>query len=105
MQFKICTERGKMTVKIKGDIDHHSADKMRESVEAAIKKERPAALVLDMSEVEFMDSSGFGFVMGRYKTVSSIGGKVSVTGCKDRIAKLLKMSGADRFVKIEGRVK
>ncbi len=105
MQFKINSEKGKMTVKIAGDIDHHSADPLREGVETAIKKDRPALLVLDMSGVDFMDSSGFGFVMGRYKTMDLSGGAVSVIGCKDRILKMLRLSGADKFVSIEGRTK
>ena len=94
-----------LTVRLPKEIDHHNAEEIRTEADRILQRKLVRVIVFDFKKTEFMDSSGFGFVMGRYKTVSSIGGKVSVTGCKDRIAKLLKMSGADRFVKIEGRVK
>ncbi len=105
MEYRILTQKGNMTVKILGDIDHHSAAPLREDVECAIKKDKPCTLIIDMSGVEFMDSSGFGFIMGRYKSMSASNGTVSVIGCRERILKLLKMSGTDKFVKIEGSKK
>ena len=56
-----------LTAYLDGEIDHHSAKNMRETIDAAIAELMPEMLVLDFKDVSFMDSSGIGLVMGRYK--------------------------------------
>ena len=103
MKYEVKSTDKTLYVRICGEIDHHAAAPLRDATDNAIRESAPNILVIDMSGVELMDSSGFGFVMGRYKLMSLSGGSVTVTGCKERILKLLKMSGADRYVSIEGR--
>ncbi|MEG1774675.1 MAG: anti-sigma factor antagonist [Oscillospiraceae bacterium] len=59
-----------------GEIDHHSAIEMRRQIDEAAERHRPRNLVLDFGGVTFMDSSGIGLVMGRYKLVGGWGGGV-----------------------------
>ncbi len=50
-------------------------------------------IVLDFSDVDFMDSSGIGVVLGRYKKLVKKGGRVYVAGCSNHMEKILDMAG------------
>ena len=64
-----------LTAYLKGELDHHSAAQMRTEIDLAIERNMPELLVLDFSGVSFMDSSGIGLVMGRYRILSRRGAK------------------------------
>ena len=83
----------KLTALLTGEIDHHTAGKMRDEIDAAIEFHRPACLVIDFGGVSFMDSSGIGLVMGRYKLMKSIGGTVRVENTPKPLRKVMKLSG------------
>ncbi len=80
------------------EIDHMSAEKIKREFEEYFIQGRIKNVIFDMSDVEFMDSSGIGMIMGKYKKVRYFGGKVAVTGVPVRIDKILKMSGVYSFV-------
>ena len=61
----------------------------------------PSMLILDMSGVSFMDSSGIGLVMGRYKAVKAFGGRVEVKNTSSQLKKVMKLAGLDRLASIE----
>ena len=90
-----------MTVFLDGEIDHHNARELREKIDIHLIKSEPNKLIIDFSGVSFMDSSGVGLVIGRYKNALSIGCKTAVTGLKERDKKILMMSGLQN--KIEFR--
>ena len=87
-----------MTIFLSGELDHHNASSLRTKADTGIIKNRPQSLILDFSGVTFMDSSGVGFVIGRYKTALNIGCRTAVTGLKDRDKKILMMSGMENKV-------
>lgn len=89
-----------VTAWLSGEIDHHSAKEMRETIDREIERWRPTLLILDFRDVSFMDSSGIGLVMGRYKNMSFIGGEVRVTNCSPCIYKVMKVAGLDRLAEI-----
>lgn len=76
-----------------GEIDHHTAAKLRDEIDEAMLAFHCRHLVLDMKRVSFMDSSGIGVVLGRYKKIRRKGGKLYVTGCSDYIERILHMAG------------
>lgn len=90
-----------MTVFLNGEIDHHNAPSIREITDTEFIKNRPSLLILNFSEVSFMDSSGVGLVIGRYALAEKYGCKTAVEGLKDRDRKILMMSGLQN--KIEFR--
>ena len=65
-----------LVAEICGDIDHHTAKYFRGEIDKAIRSHNPLTLILDYSQVTFMDSSGIGLVMGRYRIMSEMGGEV-----------------------------
>lgn len=89
----ISFEDNEMIAKLEGDIDHHSAKSMRDTIDELINKKAPAVLNLDFGGIQFMDSSGIGLIMGRYRLMKSLHGTVKVTNMPAHIEKLIKLSG------------
>lgn len=91
-------EEKKLTVRLSGEIDHHSAGGMRRRIDGEMLTREPEELILDFSQVSFMDSSAVGLVIGRYKKAASVGCKVAVEGLKERDKKIMLMSGLQNKV-------
>lgn len=89
-----------MFVYLEGEIDHHSAKGMRAEIDKKIEEEMPLAVILDFSSVSFMDSSGIGLVMGRYKIINASGGKITIANAPKPIKKVMQLSGLDKIAKI-----
>lgn len=92
---------GLLAVRILGEIDHHSALGLRQGIDALIAENRPSRLIMDLSRVDFMDSSGLGLILGRYAEVKKVGGDMVVLNPSKNVMKILKLAGADRMIKIE----
>ncbi len=97
MVFRAENRDNKLTVYLSGELDHHGAGKLRDEVDMVIERAKPKELVLDFADINFMDSSGIGFVMGRYRLMVSMGGTVKVTGLSDRMERVMKLAGLDRL--------
>ncbi|MCL2740039.1 MAG: anti-sigma factor antagonist [Oscillospiraceae bacterium] len=87
-----------LTIKIIGDLDHHVTNEIRSKIDENIDSQPPAKLIFDLSRVGFMDSSGIGIIMGRYKKVTAYGGTVAFSGIHTCIDKLVQMSGLLRII-------
>ena len=92
-------------VRLKGDVDHHSAKFMREEIDREIYKYQPSTVIMDLSAVEFMDCSGLGLILGRYTKVNMLGGVLKVANPTERIEDMLLMAGTDKLIPIEKGVK
>lgn len=95
------TAGASMTVALRGEIDHHGAVKMRTEIDKLIAEKKPNTLILDLEEIDFMDSSGLGLIMGRYKKMSEIGGELILRNPKPSILKICRLAGLGRFIKIQ----
>ena len=91
--MKIVQQDGSLTAFIQGEIDHHSAKNIRGQLDENLERLRPEQLFLDFSGVSFMDSSGIGLVMGRYKLAQQVGCRLKVVGMSPYIERLMKLSG------------
>lgn len=96
---------GILEVKLIGEIDHHSAVSVRSDIDALIFEKRPQKVVLDLSEISFMDSSGLGLIMGRYALVKDLGGTLSLRAPTVAVMKILSLAGMERMIKIEKSIK
>lgn len=76
-----------------GEIDHHSADRIRSDIDDELRLYDVKDLVFDFSDVTFMDSSGIGVVLGRYKKIRAMGGRVVIRNANSLVRKILEMSG------------
>jgi len=92
-----------VTAFLKGELDHHTARFMREEIDNAVELNMPTLLVLDFSEISFMDSSGIGLVMGRYRNLLKTGAALNISGAPPQIYKMLKLAGIEKLAQIEER--
>jgi len=89
-----------LIVHLDGELDHHSSEEVRNKIDSKYYDENLLNLVLDLRKVNFMDSSGIGLVMGRYKNCKEQGGNVSIVNTKNNIDKILEMSGLTKIIRI-----
>ena len=90
-----------MRARLSGEIDHHSSKEIREELDEAISRALPQKLVMDFTEVSFMDSSGIGLIMGRYKQISIFGGQLVIAGLSAQQKKVMRLAGLDRLCSFE----
>lgn len=82
-----------LTAQMQGEIDHHAAAEIRTKVDAYITGSNVQTLVMDFSQVSFMDSSGIGMVMGRYQNMKRLGGKLCIVGLQQSVKRIVEMAG------------
>ncbi|NGP43648.1 anti-sigma F factor antagonist [Bacillaceae bacterium SIJ1] len=82
-----------LCVRLVGELDHHAADELRETLVNRIAKHDTKHIVFNLEGLSFMDSSGLGVILGRYKQVQSIGGRVYVCAISAPVRRLFDMSG------------
>ena len=99
--FDITCEDASVVVSLSGEIDHHNASTLRTGVDKFIYEKRPQKLILDLSQIDFMDSSGLGFIMGRFTLVRELGGELSVRDPNAGVLRVCKLAGLERIVRIE----
>ena len=90
-----------LTVFLEGDIDHHNARSVRSKIDTKIYIQRPDELILDLSRVSFMDSSGLGLILGRFTKATELGIVFKVQNPTPQIKRILDLAGTERLVKIE----
>lgn len=83
---------------LSGELDQHMADRIRSSLNHNFLKEGITNIIFDFTEIEFMDSSGIGMILGRYKQVKKLGGQIYLTGCSQSLLRLVQLSGIERIV-------
>jgi len=86
-----------LIVSVTGDIDQHNASLIREQTDLRISHENVKKVIFDFSALDFMDSSGIGLVIGRYKLVSAIGGNVYIVVKKPTLKRLFELSGVKKI--------
>ena len=89
-----------LIVRVGGEIDHHNAVSVRTGIDEKIAAERPPRVMLELSGVDFMDSSGLGLIMGRYALIKRYGGKMAVLDPSPAVLKIIKLAGLERMVSI-----
>lgn len=100
MEIRLIGDKHTLLVNIDGELDHHMAGKIRETVDRKIKSTNAVNIIFDFTKVGFMDSSGVGVIMGRYKIAKMLGGRVIIFGAKKQTRRIIEMSGIDKIVKL-----
>ena len=91
MQLEKNRRGRELRVVLSGELDHHNAAIIREEVDRELDGS-VKLLTLDMSGITFMDSSGIGVVLGRYRRMSE-SGKLRIGGMSIYAEKILRMAG------------
>lgn len=90
-----------LLIRLNGELDHHTAEKLRKEAESAIKKHNINHIVLNLKELHFMDSSGLGVILGRYKQIQKKGGEMIICAISPPVKRLFDMSGLFKIVSLE----
>ncbi|GHU83850.1 anti-sigma F factor antagonist [Clostridia bacterium] len=98
MAGRATVSRDTVTVQLEGDLDHCSAERVRATLDALIADRSIKRLVIDLERMTFMDSSGIGVIIGRYRTLSRRGGSVAVRGASPQVDRIFQMSGLYQIV-------
>lgn len=93
LQIELEHVRKALVVRLRGELDHHSAETVRSKMEEAIAKGMATHVILSLKELNFMDSSGLGVILGRYKQITAKGGKMVVCDVSPTVYRLFEMSG------------
>lgn len=86
-------------VRLAGELDHYCAQSVRRELDSLIADRTVRWLILDFSRLQFMDSSGIGVILGRYRQLRDRGGQVGVVHMNEHIARIFHMSGMDRVIR------
>ena len=89
-----------LMVKMPEEIDHHKSSYISENADKFIVQKQVNHVVFDFEDTKFMDSSGIGIILGRYKKIACFGGKVFAIHADHRIRRLLMISGLHKIVEI-----
>lgn len=103
MKLEFKSDKDKLYVKIVGELDLSVASSFRLELDQNLDMKQARHLVLDFSQVDFIDSSGLGVILGRYKRLAEIGGTVQICGVPEQIEKILVLSGLNRIMDIKGQ--
>lgn len=101
MSIRIESDGETVTAFLEGEIDHHTAAEMREAIDAQLLGGTVKLLVLDFRDVTFMDSSGIGLVMGRYRQIRYNDGQLHIINTSPQIFKVMRIAGLERLARIE----
>lgn len=100
MKINFTTRAKNLIVSVTGELDQHKAASLREQIDLRIMHGNIKNLIFDFSNLDFMDSSGIGVIIGRYKLMRSTGGTVQIVTDKQSVKKLLELSGIKRIIGI-----
>ena len=105
MKPKVSIDDDIMTLMLFGELDHHAAGNVRETADALIPQKRPKELRMDFSGVSFMDSSGIGLIMGRYRMMQLYGGILRVINIPESLRRIMILSGLGALDIMESEVR
>lgn len=91
-----------LIVAVIGEIDHHETKELRVVIDREIDHVLPDKIIFDFSRTAFMDSSGLGLILGRYRKAHAQGVELEIVNPSDKILKILKMAGIDKFITVKG---
>ncbi len=100
LQVKFSNKGSILIVGIIGELDHHSAQYIRDKIDAEMIKATTKNIIFDFSKVTFMDSSGIGVIMGRYKNIQKLNGKAVIVSVNSQIKRIFDMSGLFRIMPV-----
>ncbi len=96
MHYEICGQC--LIIYVTADLDHHAVSILRDKSDRMIQAGNAKHVIFDFENVDFMDSSGIGLIMGRYKKVMFVGGKAAVTHVSGNVDRIFRISGLYKII-------
>lgn len=100
MQIELEMHRHVLLVRIEGELDHHTADQLRTAIETELNRDIATVVLLSLAGLTFMDSSGLGVILGRYRRLSQRGGTLAACCLTSQVQRIFELSGLTRILTI-----
>ncbi|MDK2835407.1 MAG: hypothetical protein PWP21_184 [Thermosediminibacterales bacterium] len=100
MKLEFKKQRRTLIVNVKGELDHHNSQKFKDEIEDQFTKRAVRNIILDLKNLNFMDSSGVGVILGRYRKVKELDGEVAVININKQVKRVFEVSGLSKIIKI-----
>lgn len=89
-----------LVARLAGELDHHTTETVRNTLDRELDTHPETWLILDLGDLTFMDSSGLGVILGRYRKIKSLGGEMALARIPQRIEKVVQISGLKKIMLI-----
>ena len=100
MRVTFKRKNGVLIAELYGELDHHCAEYVRNELDKRLRDAAITELVFDLKGLAFMDSSGIGVLLGRYKKINARDGSVSVMHANSHVSRILRMAGLNKIIRI-----
>ena len=100
MPFILNSKNRTLTIKLDGELDLVSAHEFRETVDRAMEEMMSKNLIIDLNKVTFIDSSGLGVILGRFRKIKANSGEMVIFGPTANIRRILELSGITNSIPI-----
>ena len=101
MEMKYKAENRQLTITLSGELDHHAARELMESIDRLLEQVLPARTLLDLGELSFMDSSGIAVILRARQKMQLLDGSLLVRGASAQARRVLDAAGVNRLVTIK----
>ncbi|MCE5284572.1 MAG: anti-sigma F factor antagonist [Pelosinus sp.] len=98
MNLEAFLKQGVLIVRVEGELDAHNASEFRQKFDTALDQFEAKIVIVNFSEVDFIDSSGLGVILGRYRRLAILQGKILAVCIKPRIIKIFELSGILKII-------
>lgn len=101
MKLEFSSARGVLLVRVKGEMDMATAERMRKSIDDRLQQDKTQYLLLNLTGVSFIDSSGIGVILGRYRYLNRMGGKMAIVNPQVTVKRVLETAGIPKLIPLE----
>ncbi|UOQ42648.1 anti-sigma F factor antagonist [Halobacillus salinarum] len=100
LQVNFVTRENVLLVRLAGELDHHEASRLREAWQEQLQSNNVGHVIVNLEKLNFMDSSGLGVLLGRYKEIQTTGGEMVICSISPEVKRLFDLSGMFKIVKL-----
>jgi stage II sporulation protein AA (anti-sigma F factor antagonist) len=93
-------KHGVLIVRVAGELDMHVADELRQTIDEALDASGAKNILFSLKGVTFIDSSGLGVILGRYKKINLLGGRLAAANVPAPVARILRLSGVLQIMQV-----
>lgn len=98
MELNFKKKNKTIIILITGEIDHHTSKELRRQTESAFIQLGGRNIVFGFEHVTFMDSSGIGMLIGRYKQLQAVDGRIAIACANEKISEIIRISGLTKLL-------
>ena len=89
-----------LMIRLPAELDHHLAQYFCQKADEYLLNPCIRHIVFDFERTSFMDSSGVGMIMGRYRKVNRLGGKIYILHGGSHILRIFRISGMEKYINV-----